>query len=269
MEISLKTGNLWGQAYNNMLIGFVTLDRGEADRALQRMQDSIRQGDQAGLIASSVGERAELGWVYGSYGDIEKGLATCRESLNIALAKLPVWKALPLAMIVRLQLLKGDLPEAEATAGPERLDPITIPYARYTLLVEMANIELALAQKEFARALSIIDDLRGKIPMTIRPDIPELLCHKGEALFGLGKIEAAQQVLHQAQTLAETLGSRQSLWRIFSLLAVISEEAGQHAKAESCRESARLNASYIADCLQRLGMKERFLNKPDVKAIFN
>ncbi len=79
MEISEATGNLWGQAYNNMLLGFVHLDRGEADRAIPLMQDSIRQGDQAGLLASSVAERAELGWVYGSFGDIEKGLETCRE----------------------------------------------------------------------------------------------------------------------------------------------------------------------------------------------
>ena len=85
MEISETTGNLWGQAYNKMLMGFVNLDRGEVDKALPPMLDSIRMGDQAGLLASSVAERAELGWVYGSFGDIAKGLETCQESLNIAI----------------------------------------------------------------------------------------------------------------------------------------------------------------------------------------
>ncbi len=269
LEISITTGNLWGQAYNNMLIGFITLDRGEADRALSLMQDSVRQGDQAGLLASSVAERAELGWVYGSFGDIEKGLETCRESLSIALAKLPGWKTLPVAMMVRLQLLKNDLAEAEETAGPNKLDPITIPYARYTILVEMANIELALAKKDFAIALSIIDDLQVQIPVTIRPDIPELLWHKGEALLGLGQVKAAQQALVQARTMAEALNSRQSLWRIFSLMSEIEIKAGNHVEAGVLKEKARQNASFIADRLEAVGLKDLFLNKPEVKAVLN
>ena len=269
LEISETTGNLWGQAYNNMLIGFVTLDRGEADRAIPLMQDSIRQGDQAGLLASSVAERAELGWVYGSFGDIEKGLDTCQESLDITLSKLPDWKSLPVAMIVRLQLLKGDLRQAEEVAGSDRLVPFSIPYARYTILVEMANVELALAQKDYRKALAIIDELQNTIPATIRPDIPEVLWHKAEALLGLGRVAEARQALLRARALAEELCSRQSLWRILSLLGEIESEAGNIVEAGVLREKARQNVSFIADRLQGLGLKELFLDKPDVKAVLN
>ena len=269
MEISETTGNLWGQAYNNMLIGFVTLDRGEADRAIPLMQDSIRQGDQAGLLASSVAERAELGWVYGSFGDIEKGLDTCQESLDITLSKLPEWKSLPVAMIVRLQLLKGDLRQAEEVAGSDRLVPFSIPYPRYTILVEMANVELALAQKDYRKALAIIDELQNTIPATIRPDIPEVLWHKAEALLGLGRVAEARQTLLRARALAEELCSRQSLWRILSLLGEIKSEAGNKVEAGVLREKARQNVSFIADRLQGLGLKELFLDKPDVKAVLN
>jgi class 3 adenylate cyclase/tetratricopeptide (TPR) repeat protein len=269
LEISETTGNIWGQAYNNMLVGFVTLDQGEVDRAIPLMQDSVRLGDQAGLLASSVGERAELGWVYGSFGDIEKGLETCRESLKITLSKLPAWRPLPEAMLVRVLILKGDLAGAQEIVGPNELEVISIPYAHYTILVEMANIELALAKKDFAKALSIIDRLRAQIPTTIRPDIPELLWHKGQALLGLGQIEAAWGVLLEACNLAEALGSRQSLWRIFSLLAEIESGAGNKLEADVLREKARQTVSFIADCLQVLGLKKLFLAKPDVRAVLN
>jgi class 3 adenylate cyclase/tetratricopeptide (TPR) repeat protein len=269
MEISEATGNIWGQAYNNMLIGFVTLDRGEADRAIPLMLASVRQGDEAGLLASSVAERAELGWVLGSFGDIEKGLATCKESLTISLAKLPGWKSLPLAMMVRLLLLKGDLVEAEALAGQDKLEPISIPYARYTILIELANAELALAHQDFAKALSIMDDLQLQFPATIRADVAEILWHKGEALLGLGQVESAHRVLVQARALAEELVSRQSLWRIFFLLAEIESGQGHAVETSVLREKARQNVSFIADHLQAVGLKELYLDKPDVRAVLD
>ncbi len=135
-------------------------------------------------------------------------------------------------MMVRLQLLKGDLPEAEATAGPDKLEQISIPYARYTIMIEMANVELALAQKDFAKALSIIESLQAQIPATIRADISEVLWHKAEGLLGLGQTEAARQALLQARTLAEGLDSRRSLWQIFSLLAEIESQAGNDSGSE-------------------------------------
>lgn len=269
MEISEATGNIWGQAYNNMLIGFVTLDRGEADRAIPLMIASVRQGDEAGLLASSVAERAELGWVLGSFGDIEKGLATCEEALTISLGKLPGWKSLPVAMMVRLRLLKGDLAEAEALAGPDKLEPISIPYARYTILIDLANAELAFAHQDFAKALTILDDLQLQFPSTIRADVAEVLWHKGEALLGLGRVDAAHRVLLQARALAEELVSRQSLWRIFFLLAEIESGAGHSVEADALREKARQNVSFIADHLQAVGLKELYLGKPDVRAVLD
>jgi tetratricopeptide (TPR) repeat protein len=269
LEISETTGNIWGKAYNNMLIGFVRLDRGEADLAIPLMQDSIRQGDQAGLLASSVAERAELGWVYGSFGNIGKGLEICQESLTIALAKWPEWKSLPIALMVRLHLLGGDIEQAKAMAGPAKLEQISIPYARYSIMVELANVELALAQNEFARALSIVNDLQVQIPVTIRADMAEVLWHKAEALLGLGQVETARLILIQGRTLAEELGSRQSLWRIYSLLVEIETRMENYEEADEYRDKAKQNAAFIADRLEAVGLKEFFLNKPEIKSLLN
>ena len=136
-------------------------------------------------------------------------------------------------------------------------------------MVEMANVELALAHKDFAKALLIIEALQAQIPSTIRADIPEVLWHKGEILRRLGQVEEARQVLHQALTMAEGMVSRQSLWRIFALLAEIESKAGDHTEAGVLKEKACENVSFIADHLQPLGFKELYLRKPDVKAVLD
>jgi tetratricopeptide (TPR) repeat protein len=171
--------------------------------------------------------------------------------------------------MVRLHLLGGDIEQAKAMAGPTKLEQISIPYARYSIMVELANVELALAQKEFAKALSIINDLQAQIPVTIRADMPEVLWHKAEALLGLEQVETARLILIQARTLAEEMGSRQSLWRIYSLLVEIETRMENYAEADEYRDKAKQNANFIADRLEAVGLKEFFLNKPGIKSVLN
>lgn len=267
MQISEATNNLWGQAYNGMLIGFVHLDRGEADLALPIMEKSVRFGDEAGLLASSIAERAELGWTYGCFGQIEKGLALIEQAIAISAEKMPGWKALPVAMKVRLHLLDHDIKAADQTAGQTPIQPITIPYARYTIMVEMANVELALAKKEYAKALSTMDGLLAQIPAAIRPDIAEVVWRRGEALLGLGEVGQAYEALLEARSRAEALGSRQILWHILALLAETESQRGNIEQAEALREQAKQAILFIAERLQAVGMKEAFLRRPEVQAL--
>ena len=109
LQLSEKNENLWGKAYNRMLISFVYFDRGEIGQAIQLSIQAISEGDRGGLVASSTSHRAELGWFYGYYGDIEKGLELAEQALEITEAKQPDFKALPLAVKVRLHLLEGDI----------------------------------------------------------------------------------------------------------------------------------------------------------------
>ncbi len=269
LQISEAIGNVWGQGYNSMLMGFVYLDRGEADRAILVMNESIRFGDEAGLLASMIGERAELGWVYGCFGEVEKGLGLVEQAIAISMDKMPGWKALPIAMKVRLHLLKGDIKAAGRAARQTPIKPITIPYARYTILVEMANVELALAKKEYAKALSITDALLAQIPVTIRPDIAEVAWRRGEALLELGKVDQAHEALLDARSRAEALGSRQTLWRILALLAEVESRRGNGDQAEAFREQAKQAMTFIAERLQVLGMKEAFLQTPEVRALIH
>ncbi|HEY2979787.1 MAG TPA: adenylate/guanylate cyclase domain-containing protein [Anaerolineales bacterium] len=267
LKISLEISNVWGQAYNNMLMGFVYLDQGKADRALALMSDSIRLGDEAGLLASSIGERAELGLAYGSFGAIERGMELARESLAIAKEKMPDWQSLPLAIQVRLHLLNGDVSSADKLAAENSIEPITIPHARYTILVAMAKIELALAKSQHATALSLTDALLADVPVGIRPDIPEVVWRKGSALLGLGRMDEAQQSLLDARSRAEAIGSYHTLWKVLASLAELESRRGKESEAAVLRGQAKQIALEIAASLESAGLEESFLATAQVRAL--
>ena len=267
LRISEKIDNLWGKAYNRMLISFMYLDLGEIGRAIQLSNEAISEGDRGGLIASSTSQRAELGWFFGYYGAIEKGFELAELALEITKVKQPDFNSFPLAIIVRLNLMKGDLESAEKIAGPEPLKPITIPYARYTIIVSLANIELALAQKNFARALALADELLAQVIPLVRIDIPYVMARKADALIGLGKLDEAHHVLADACSQAERFGSRHHLWPILSSHAAVQSALGYDDEAAASRREARKIVEWIAEGLREVGLRDSFLDEPRVQEL--
>ena len=267
LQLSEKNENLWGKAYNRMLISFVYFDRGEIGQAIQLSTQAILEGDQGGLVASSTSHRAELGWFYGYYGDIEKGIELADQALEIAKEKQPDFKALPQAVIVRLYLLTGDIESAKQAAGPAPLEPITIPYSRYTIIVCLANVELALAEKDYESALILAENLLEQVSPLTRVDIPAVMQRKADALIGLGKFDEAHQVLTQACSLAVEMGSKHHLWSVLSSLADMNARINKQNEADACRKKARQIVEMIADGLQEIGLRESFLSQPRVRAL--
>lgn len=266
LQISKSIGNIWGQAYNEMLQGFIYLDRGEADLAILCMQASIRFGDDAGLLASSIAERADLAWTLGCYGRPDEGLALAEQALALAHEKMPEWGDLPRAMQVRLYLLKGEIETAARLAGRNRIKTITIPYARYSIMIGLANAELAQARGRFARAITILDELLAEIPATILADIPEVLWHKGQAVLELGRLDEAGRALLDARERAESLQARHSLWHIYMLLADLETRRGNTTAAQAHRAQAREIVNFIAEHLQANGLREAFIQIPAVRS---
>ncbi len=182
LKISEEINNLWGRAYDTMLMSFVYFEKGELGRGIQTAEHSVQLADQAGLIASSISLRSELGWVYAYCGAFEKGLPLADQPLRVADAKQPAWRSFPLASKARMYLLKDDLQAAAETIGDTPLPPTTIPYARYTIFVCLANIEFALAKRDYDRALKLSDELLDEVTPLTHVDIPDVLRCKGMAL---------------------------------------------------------------------------------------
>ena len=266
LQISEKIDNLWGQSYDRMLMSFAYFESGQLRRGIQQAEQAIRLGEEAGLIASN-SLRSELAWIYAYCGAFEKGLKLIGQALQTAEAKQPAWRAFPQAGKVRIHLLRGDIDSAEQTAGNTLLQPISIPYARYTIFVGLANIELAAARGEYREALTLSEALLDEVAHLVRVDVPELLRWKGNALFALGRLDEAHQVLTEAFALADTSGSNLHLWPILAGLATVNSRLGKHNEARANREKARQIVETIADGLDELGLRESFLNQARVQVL--
>ncbi len=266
LQISEKIENLWGQSYDRMLMAFAYFESGQLGHGIREAELAIRLGDEAGLIASN-SLRSELAWVYAYCGAYERGYRLIDEALRQADEKMPAWRAFPQAGKVRMHLLQGDLASAEESAGNAPLQPISIPYARYTIFVCLANVELAAAREQYDKALALCEDLLREVSPLVRIDVPEVLRWKGVALLALGQLEAAQAVFSQARSLAEASNENLHLWLILSGLAAVREKQGKHEQAEALRYEARATLAGIADSLDEVGLRDSFLAQPGVRAL--
>jgi tetratricopeptide (TPR) repeat protein len=267
LEITEKIENPWGQSYDRMLVAFVHFERGDLGQGIQLSEQSIQLADQAGLIASSIGLRSELAWVYSYCGALEKGLAVIERALQIAEVKQPAWKAFPQAAHIRMYLLQGDTQAARHIAGETLFEPISLPYARYTIFLCLANIELAVSRGDPERALALVDDLLKEVSPLTRVDVPDVLRWKGIALHQLGRINEAHQALAGARSRAKGFDCRLHLWPVLAELADVNAELGNHSEARANRADASVIIEEIADSLREVGLRESFLNQPRVQRV--
>jgi class 3 adenylate cyclase/tetratricopeptide (TPR) repeat protein len=266
LRLSEKNENLWGQSYSHWIMSLIHFDLGNIRYAMQISKQGISEGDQAGLIASSIASRAELGWHFGYYGAPEKGFEAAEKALQIVDEKQqPSFRNFPLAIIVRLHLMKGDLESAQKIAGPTPLQPIPIPYSHYTIIVRLANVELALARADHAHALSLVEELLKEVTPLTRTNIPQIFQHKARALMGLNRLDEAHQVLIQASSLAEETGSKHHLWSIYLDLAELNTSLDQLEAADVYRKKARPIVEKIAAGLEEIDLGQSFLKMPRVR----
>jgi len=267
LQITEKIENLWGQSYDRMLMSFVYFEIGELGPGIQLAERSIQLADEAGLIASSIGLRSELAWFYAYCGAFEKSYELIEQALKVAEEKQPAWKAFPQAAKIRIHLLQDDVRSAMQFAGNALFEPISIPYARYTIFLCLANIELAVSRGDHDLGLKLADDLLNEVTPLTRVDIPEVLRWKGNALIGLGQLGEAHQVLTEACSLAKRLEAKPQLWTILVNLAVVNSKLGKHKEAEANRIEARAIIQQIAESLQEVELSESFQNQPRVQVL--
>ena len=243
LDICVKTNNLWGQSYDQMLMSFALFESGQLGRGIKIAEESIVLGDEAGLIATSITLRSELAWVYAYCGAIEKAHPLIEQATQISNDKQPAWRSYPQAAGVRINLFANEIEAAEQITGMKLLQPISIPYARFTILIALANIQLAAAKMEFQQSLTLANALLEEVVPLTRVDVPEALRWKGKALVGLGRIEEALPCLTEARARAKKTNSNLYLWEILADLADIQSKLGRPKEAGENRNEARKIAS--------------------------
>jgi len=267
LEICEEIDNQWGQSYDRMLMAFVCFENGQLGRGIQLAEQSIQLADQAGLIASSISLRSELALVYTYCGVPEKAYPLIEQALKVVEEKQPAWRTFPQAVKVRMHLLEGDLHLAEQTADNKFIQPTSIPYARYTIFVCLANIELAVAKNEFKKAISLADELLDETAPLTRVDVPDVLRWKGIALLGLDRSDEALHMLTEACSLARGMNSKPQLLSILLSLADVNVKLGNNKESKLHLKEARTLIEQISESLREVGLAESFLKQPQVQKV--
>ena len=158
-QISDQIGNVWNQSFCRMFVGYVYFERGESSLGIDTMNECIRLGAEAGFMMPQVATRADLGWYYGTLGAVDRGLELAHLALNHAEERIPTFRTWALACLTRLYILCDQIDKAE-TALKKAYEVFTADWAQnapYELA--LADAELAIAQHNHARAITVIDEL--------------------------------------------------------------------------------------------------------------
>jgi tetratricopeptide (TPR) repeat protein len=265
LQISESINNSWGQSYSQWVVGGAFWERGEPDRAIAVMEESIRLSELANFVVPQAHTRAELAAVFGDLGAVTLGLETAQHALSISETQMPVLRAHTLGIIAHLQLLDGNVTEAEAAIDAGKQEPSKDTWPAYFVPVPLADGELALKQGDYQRAMAVTDALLSSLrEFGMRSQIPYVLYLQGQALLGLGETETARQRWSESRSEAEAIGSRRTIWR--ALLALSQLEADP-AEAERLRREARQVIDYIAEHIEQADLRRSFLNRSDLRAV--
>ncbi|MBI1801156.1 MAG: AAA family ATPase, partial [Chloroflexi bacterium] len=158
-QIARSIGNGWGQAGSQLMLGKVYLERGQLDQAISAYAESYRLGDQSGNIGAQVSARCDLAWLYALAGVPERGLALTKPLMDIADKNRQVLKPLAVGALARVLIHQGDLTGAENLLSTITLslDFVTVLFSQIVFM--LAEGDLAVAQKDYARATHKMDEL--------------------------------------------------------------------------------------------------------------
>lgn len=246
LRLSREINNAWNEAFAQTWIGAAYLERGEVETAERIMRAAIDLGARA-FPPNLVLTRADLGRLYTDFGDTARGIALAAGALAAADRIFPAMRPAPLGVLAHAHLAAGDLAQARALLrdAPNIRNYENNP--RYAIDTTRAQVELALAELDFTRALDLSDDLLSYLQENkLGQYLPEALNLRSRAFLGLGRLDEAAVALEQARALAETMQARWSLWQILETARAVELARGNTSAAETLHAGARALIEYIS-----------------------
>ncbi len=247
--LSEQAGNLWGQAYSRLFLGYAYVEMGRPDKAIQTMKELISLGEQGNAIPQQIGSRADLGLTLALLGSTDEGLAIASNALEISNRHSGAFRPWAVASLARVHVLRGEKDEAAAVI--DLVDPgsaaanlfLPIPM-RFPLALARAEVVLAIGDAQTSLSLigSLISELRR---LHLKYWLPQALLLRARAAHALGRLDDAVGSLEEGRSIAREIGS---VWTLRPILAHLSEIEGQRgdtAKAERLSEEARAVADRI------------------------
>jgi tetratricopeptide (TPR) repeat protein len=264
LHISQQIGNLWGQAYGQMTLAPIYLERGDPDRSLSTLDLAEDLSKKAGFSAGVLYSKMIRIWIYASLGDLATAGSLTEDLRGLVESYNSYQPLYSLAQALTL-LYGGEFTEARRsydTLGSDYVENSEMLFGPY---VYTLDLEIALLSGYAEQALERCDHYLGHMAEGgLRILLPDLLNQKARALLALNRREEAYQVLQEARLEAERQNSQRILWAVLLDLADLEPDP-QAAAAH--RNKAREVIELILEHISSQRLRESFLSLPRVQTI--
>lgn len=259
--LARQTHSPSGQAFVEMATTWVLSSFGAFGPALAHAQEALR-------IATSIEHQEWLAATNGALGQLyllllEPDQAVAYLEVGVADAQTSgsmIWLGYLTPYLALAYLLMREVDRA-ATALETILPRDQEPDNFFERQAARVWGELALAQGEADRALSMAEYLLASAPGDARPQpIPHLLALKGEALLALKRPEEAAEAFEEAKRGAELRQAPSILWRIHRSLGRVYHVLQWEDQAQREFAAARHLITELAATIDESSLRERFFH---------
>ncbi len=246
VTLSREIGNEWNEAFAQTWVGNAYIELGEIETAERVMLAAIALGERA-FPPTLLMTRSVLARLYTDFGNALRGIELSELALEVAKQRFTPMRPIAVSALTHALIAEGNLTRARELLAdiPRLLEMDTNPM--FAVDGVRGRFELALAEKNFAEALSLCEHLREYAKRVhLRQYLPEIMLAQAQALIGLERVEEAADVLEQARALATKGDARWSLWQILAASARLQEARGDAERAVLDRAQARELIAFIA-----------------------
>lgn len=264
-EITLRLGNIWGEAYSLSVKSHALANLGEIGLAIAGVESGVAKARAAGFMGGLIISQSYLSHYYLEVGDIESAIDRARDGVEIARIHLPQFAAMCVGRLILALIENGEVEEAaEIFADP--LSSLEQQQVINKYPMALAAIELTLAQQNLEDAAQLAAALVTPLEQIGAAGwLPTLWHSWGRAMQALGRLDEAAELLARAVATARAIDLRLGRWQILVTWAQVEQLKGDHNTAASLWSEAAAEIEYLAEQIYPDEIRRSFLARPQVR----
>ena len=270
-RVSQSSGNVWARASIAISRSFLALEQGEVGRGIRLLEEAFEGNEQAIVPTVRAICYLALATLYATAGAFDRAIGWCQQAVALADEIMPSIRQWAFAALAEGYLLQGNMAAGREALAQSRsgFQPEQPPASFAPIYIPLAEARLALAEREYGRAMRLMDNLISRLRhFGVRAWLAEAFFLKGQALLEQNRPGEARAALVEGRLEAETTGSRRALWPILAQLAQVEFRLGNTAEAAQLRQQTKEIVIFMADRMGTAELRATFLSLANVRSLF-